>query len=60
MVSCSIAVEDTVKSELKTCSAAVKESKTSAAGPLLDSGRQILKNFIKDVVAEGDRSRNLM
>ena len=53
-------VEDTVKSELKTYSAAVKESKTSAAGPLLNSDRNILKNVIKDVVAEGDRSRNLM
>ena len=53
-------VEDTVKSELKTYSAAVKESKTLAAGPLLNSDRNILKNVIKDVVAEGDRSRNLM
>ena len=53
-------VEDTVKSELKTYSAAVKESTTSAAGPLLNSDRNILKNVIKDVVAEGDRSRNLM
>ena len=53
-------VEDTVKSELKTYSAAVTESKNSAAGPLLNSHRNILKNVIKDVVAEGDRSRNLM
>ena len=49
-----------MKSELKTYSAAVKESKTSVAGSLLNSDRNILKNVIKDVVAERDRSRNLM
>ena len=43
-------VKDTVKSELKTYSAAVKESKTSAAGPLLNSDRDILKNVIKDLL----------
>ena len=30
------------------------------AGPLLNLDRYILKNVTKDVMAEGDRSRNLM
>ena len=51
---------DDLKSELKSCSPAVKESTTSAASPLLNSDRNILKNVTKDVVAEEDRSRNLM
>ena len=45
-----VSVRDTVKSELKTYNAAVKESKTSVAGPLLNSDRNILKNVIKDVL----------
>ena len=38
----------------------VKESTTSVACPLLNSDGHILKNVIKDVVAKGYRSRNLM
>ena len=39
-------VEDTVKSELKTYSAAVQESNTSAACSLLDSNKNILKRML--------------
>ena len=49
-------VEDTVKSELKSYSAAVQESKSTAS--VID--RKVLKTVVKDVVAEEDRTRNLM
>ena len=49
-------VEDTVKSELKSYSAAVQESKSTAS--VID--RKVLKTVVKDVVAEEDQTRNLM
>ena len=39
-------VEDTVESELKTYSAAVQESNTSAACSLLDSNKNILNRML--------------
>ena len=51
-------VEDTVKAEFQSYSDIVKQSSSSAAGTLLD--QKTLKTVVKDVVAEEDRSRNLM
>ena len=52
-------VEDTVKTELKSYSEAVNQSSNRLnAGTLYD--QKMLKSVVKDVVAEEDRSRNLM
>ena len=51
-------VEDTVKAEFQSYSDIVKQSSSSVAGTLLD--QKTLKTVVKDVVAEEDRSRNLM
>ena len=51
-------VEDTVKTELKTYSEAVKDSCSTSSRTVYD--QETLKCVVKDVVAEEDRSRNLV
>ena len=53
-----LSVEDAVKTELKTYSDAVQESGSKGGANLID--QNTLKSVVKDVVAEEDRSRNII